>query len=425
MIEPGTAEPLPYQEELIDHLVEGFAKHQCMADASGTGVGKTFVALFTAKRLGLRPLVICPKSVLPAWKEAYEAVGGEAPVIFSNYESLKTGRRAYFKWISGKRTGEWRIPDNTLLIFDEAHRCRNRTSQNAKMLVAAVNSGRSVLMLSATLAENPMHMFATGMALGLYQKGHYWPWAQMNGVTRGRFGWEYIGGSAGMQKIHAEIFPEKGVRKKPADLPGFPDNYVTTVQLPMLCPMDIDDIWEELQQKKLLDEPLPLVEQLRIRQEVELFKIPSLVEMTKDAVAEGNNVVLFLNFRDSIDVALKGLISLEARALTGDTNDYERLKLIGDFQSNKLNVLVCQARAGGEGISLHDVNGRPRVSLINPSYSATELIQCLGRIHRAGSQSPAVQKLCFAEGSEVESRIRRQVQNKLSNLEALNDGDLI
>ena len=51
-------------------------------------------------------------------------------------------------------------------------------------------------------------------------------------------------------------------------------------------------------------------------------------------------------------------------------------------------------QAGGTGLSLHDVNGEhPRVSLISPSFSAIDLKQALGRIHRAGAKSPAVQKL--------------------------------
>jgi hypothetical protein len=75
-------------------------------------------------------------------------------------------------------------------------------------------------------------------------------------------------------------------------------------------------------------------------------------------------------------------------------------------------------------LSLHDVNGKhPRVSLISPSFSAIDLKQALGRIHRAGAQSPAVQKIIFAEGT-VEMRVCRLVRKKLNNIDLINDDEM-
>jgi hypothetical protein len=80
-------------------------------------------------------------------------------------------------------------------------------------------------------------------------------------------------------------------------------------------------------------------------------------------------------------------------------------------------------QCGGVGISLHDVNNRPRVSLISPSYSAVDLIQSLGRINRAGSLSPAIQKILVASGT-IEENIRKKLENKVNNLNAIMDSDL-
>ena len=80
-------------------------------------------------------------------------------------------------------------------------------------------------------------------------------------------------------------------------------------------------------------------------------------------------------------------------------------------------------QAGGESISLHDLNGRPRASVISPSFSAREIIQACGRTPRAGALSPAVQYIVFA-AKTIEEIACKSVAKKADNIETLNDGDL-
>ena len=81
--------------------------------------------------------------------------------------------------------------------------------------------------------------------------------------------------------------------------------------------------------------------------------------------------------------------------------------------------------AGSTGVSLHDLNGNyPRHTLINPSYSAINILQALGRCHRANGKTPVIQRFFFANGVEIEEKMRQRVGLRLSNLEYLNDGDL-
>tara|TARA_E500000331_G_scaffold270821_1_gene262419 strand:+ start:129 stop:392 length:264 start_codon:yes stop_codon:yes gene_type:complete len=81
-------------------------------------------------------------------------------------------------------------------------------------------------------------------------------------------------------------------------------------------------------------------------------------------------------------------------------------------------------QAGGTGLSLHDETGEyPRVSLISPSFSAIDLRQCLGRVHRATGKSPSIQKIVFASGT-VEMRVCKLVRAKLNNLDLINDDEM-
>jgi len=110
--------------------------------------------------------------------------------------------------------------------------------------------------------------------------------------------------------------------------------------------------------------------------------------------------------------------------ITGKINKKEVQKNIEMFQNDKERIIICNIKAGGIGISLHDINGiYQRISLISPCYSAVDLVQVLGRIHRAGSKSIAIQKLIFCAGT-VEEEINKKVQKKIQNIQTINDGDL-
>ncbi len=81
--------------------------------------------------------------------------------------------------------------------------------------------------------------------------------------------------------------------------------------------------------------------------------------------------------------------------------------------------------AGSASVSLHDLNGNyPRHTLINPSYSAINTLQALGRCHRANGKTPVIQRFFFASGVEIEDKMRKRVSLRLTNLDSLNDGDL-
>jgi len=62
--------------------------------------------------------------------------------------------------------------------------------------------------------------------------------------------------------------------------------------------------------------------------------------------------------------------------------------------------------------------------LISPSYSAVLMRQALGRVWRDSSKSKSVQKIIFA-AKTIEVEVCKSVNQKLDNLDLLNDGDLL
>ena len=415
-------------------------KHGVAKDGSDTGTGKTVVAMEVARRLGKHPVVVCPKSVIPAWKEWYAKFFPDMedfPVF--NYEALRVNRPKT-PLISrqnkprGKGSFTWHIDtDKAFIIFDEDHRCKGSKSLNSKMLIAARRQNIPLMLLGATSCTDPTEMLALGYALGLHKVTNFWCWCLNNGCKKGWFGGlefsqkdaEYY-----LRPIHKHIYGSRGSRLRTKDIPDFPQTMITADSYAVDYPDKVDAIYErlaELEDKKSEDDPdNPLVAQLRARQEVELLKVPIFVELASDAIHEGNAVAIFVSFRDTLDEIVKGLKKRGHYGVTihGDDTTKSRKDACEAFGEGQWVYCVSTISAGGVGISLHDTSGeRPRVALISPTFSAVDLKQALGRVHRAGSKTKSVQRIIFAAGT-VEDRVCAAVRKKLHNLDLINDDEL-
>jgi len=316
------------------------------------------------------------------------------------------------------------LPAGSLVIFDEAHRCGGETSQNSKMCALTKAYKLRTMLLSATLAESPMKMRALGYLVGWHNYRLFRTWLMQLGCRPDP--WRRMQLSQGRalevgSMLHNSLFPEFGVRVRIADIPGFPGNQVHT----MLCSLGdakaIDAAYVELAESELESSGNRMVMQLRARQKVELVKVKGMVELAMDAIADGMSPVVFVSFQESARLLHK---KLSGSLVIGDQDAEDRARQVAAFQSNGVSSIVCTLGAGGVGLSLHDLQGgHPRISLICPSFNAVELRQALGRIHRAGSKSPALQYILYAAGT-VEEKIRHKVEAKLRSLDIINDGDL-
>ena len=141
----------------------------------------------------------------------------------------------------------------------------------------------------------------------------------------------------------------------------------------------------------------------------------------------GVSPVVFVNFTDTVEAIEKQLnknrkFDGTIAKIVGGQSDKVRQKDIELFQSDNKRIMIANLAAGNAGVSLHDLNGNyPRGSVISPSYSAINLLQALGRIHRANGKTKCIQKVMFAAGT-IEEEACKRVQCKLNNLECLNEG---
>ena len=283
-----------------------------------------------------------------------------------------------------------------------------------------------VLMLSATISDTPKSFHIFGYMLNLYkQMKHAKNW--INGKIREDMN------SIGKKKyssINESIYPDKGSRIRIADIKNkFPSNQISA-DCYNISEKDISIVNEEFEKithdmttiKSKNNSGLILGKIIKSRQKIEIIKLDIIVDLINKYLENKYNVVVFVNFNKSIDILTKKF-KTTCTIRGGQTTD-ERERNINNFQTNKSNLIICNIKSGGVGISLHDLHGRPRVSLISPSFSSMNLIQALGRISRAGSKSSSQQRIIYCANT-VEEVICNRIKEKLQFQSKLNDNDMI
>ena len=436
------------QRDHAVNLLNSLYVNGVASDQSETGTGKTYVAAWIAKYLNSPVVIVCPKVVIPSWTKVLSYFGIKAHCLI-NYEKLIRGNTEHlsFKDNRDDSASDYIInfPKNSLVILDEVHKCKSGSSKNSDFLIKLKMDGYKTLLVSATTATNPLEMKAFGFATTLHNLVNYRHFITDSGAYVGRFGGYQIDlGSQrtveAMANIHNRLFNEYKVSSRMTRKMFdkiFPDNHVMAECFDMGTNTDkINRVYQQMESElAALEESSVNYSQhhfaimTKARRMAELLKVPTMVEMIEDWFDEGISPVVFVNFTDTVEAIVKqlsknrkfdGLIA----KIVGGQSDKVRQADIEGFQNDTKRIMIANLAAGNAGVSLHDLNGKfPRGSIISPSYSAINLLQALGRIHRAEGKTKCIQKIMFADKT-IEVDACKRVQCKLNNLEALNDGDL-
>lgn len=425
---------LNYQIPHCYKLYFAFQNNNVILDASDTGTGKTYCSLALCKQLNLRPIIICPKTIIQSWSDVCKHFDLEPEVII-NYDKVINSslfkNDKIFPFIfkietiennNKKILFEWNLLPNHIIILDEVHRCKNSKTLHSKLLYSLKNVNNKVMLLSATLADKVKLFKNFGYLMKFYpQPKSFTKWINSKMKL-----YHTKDKSLALNKY---IFPNYGGRMRIKDLGEmFPKNYINADCYKMKNADKIaeqyniiDQAYQDLKNKSIMSRYF-LETIIRARQMIELLKIPTFISLIKENISNGKSTALFVNFNETLTTIANEFNT--TCVVHGKQTMSERLVSINDFQTNKSNLVILNIKAGGVGLSLHDLIGsHQRVSIISPTWSAQDLVQTLGRIHRAGAKTDAIQKLVFCTGT-VEEFICNNISTKLSHLSKLNDGDL-
>ena len=453
---------LSYQEKHVIKLINILLEKNIAADTSDTGIGKTYIGSAVCKELERRPIIICPKTLIFNWINVLEYLGVKAYDIV-NYETIKNGKTYAGKEYKSRKKSrflevvepnpddpranifQWTLPKDALIIFDEVHRCKDPSTGNGKLLMSsiqAITEKTPVLILSATICETfadvkiPFYLFGfipstrnfNNYILLLKQKYPQHIVKRKDFVKRENYNTARENAQAIM--IYEEI-KEYTSRIRIKDLGDkFPSNQWCCQQFMAEESDKIAEAYaemaehlEELKNGQNNAGSHHLAKIQKLKQEIEFRKIPIFIEQAQLYLDEGKSVIIFVNYLDTLNFIVQ---ELDVRCVIQGSQDMQqRQEAIDLFQSNKERIIVLQMQAGSVGISLHDIHGdHPRVSLINFPDAASVLIQALGRAARAGAKSPVLQRIIFVANVDYEKKIMQNINRKLINVSAINDGDL-
>ena len=450
-----------YQIPHVERLVEILSTKFVALDASDTGTGKTYVTAAICKILGLQPVIICPKTIMISWDRVLESFGVQ---IYDtvNYETIRRCNmysddnyilREMSSYISNNkdRNGDpdgyfynWDLPKNTIVVFDEAHRCKSPTSANGKLLISTkqlIQKKIPVLLLTATICEKfedmkiPFILFRLIPSYRNYAEYVRFVCRRYPELKPDRSSYDdmskyEIDVANSKMLIIYKVIVDYTARIKISELGDmFPENQCCAQEYFVKNHKDISEKYKKIRRLAMKynaqqDKSIFVLPKLqKMKQEIELLKVPIFIEQTEIFLEAGFSVIIFVNFIDTLNV-ISGHLNTQC-LIYGEQKIEDRQANIDSFQSNTSKLIICQIRAGGIGIGLHDVHGgHPRVSLINCPESATDLKQALGRAARSGAKTPVFQKIICAANVSHEKKTMDNVNRKLDNLSAINDGDI-
>lgn len=413
----------PAQQQALARFAAVQGSGRNTLDSSMVGTGKTVVAAHLAKALVCPVAVICPKAVIPSWKREL-AESGLEPLFVLNYEKIRNGKTPFLTK-AFKKVLRWVVPPNTLLIFDEVHKCKGPFTLNAQLLISAVQAKLKVHLLSATACQDPTEMRAIGYALGLHSLNNSngtlrsfnsWLWA--NGCKQDLWNSWYLADKTALTDLNQKIYGPAGAgyRLSVRDFPdSFRQNHVH--MLPVAGTAQLKKAYSAFNSDDLVryieddivpetfddtdDEPF-IVKLLRARQAAELDKVADMTALAEDFLEQGLSVALFVNFRAT---AHELATNLKCGVIEGGQKADDRQTLIDEFQSGVRDAIVVNIEAGGTGLSLHHVSksARQRVTLISPTFNAKSHLQVLGRTHRNGALTDSLQYIVVGAGTVEES----------------------
>ena len=417
-----------------------------MLSACHTGSGKTYLACQTIKDLGMPTLVVCPKVAISQWRHVVEGMGCKPHVIdVVNPERLVAGKNIYYSNEDGWLIFNDEDKGPCLLVFDEVHRGASGMDSKQTLMAARwcskLHPRNKALLMSATPFDSPEKMRLIGYLMGFHRfvKSSFYDWMRTKNCGYVDIGWGRNKrrifrfttnrrlAEATMRGIREEM-GDRFMSVTPEEIPDFPEETREVVRID-LAKEDHDALvraYAEMPERIQHMSEDDMVKMLRLRQQAEFAKSEGLAKRAAELVDDGYSVFVMVNFTDA-RLRFENYLSKHAVPFAnvyGGQHEVERQAGIDAFQANRVHVMVGMAAACSVALSLHDErHERPRVSLISPGYSASELSQGLGRIRRVGG-THATQYIVVAANS-VEERVGQVIERKMNNLSALTDRDLM
>lgn len=390
-------EPFLFQKTGIEFLN---SRERCLL-ADEMGLGKSLQAIAAAKELSKRGktnvLVICPASLTLMWDREIRKCLGDAPQII-HLRGMKdkvelTGELRFvivsYNYLQKEhqverlRKVKWHG-----IVADEAHKCKNWKSKTCKGLVKLAESttGHVWLMTGTPATKSGQDYYPY---LAIIQPGKWGTFREFSdmfcnvSVDWWSGGKKYEGVREDKKPLLRKAFSKITLRRlKQAVIKDLPDKIVKNL------PVEVDpsivaeclEIDPELIHRVILEGRKIDAHVMKVMRSIGMAKVDTAVEYALDVKEP---LVIFCTHTDVLHGVREGLEKEGRRCgtITGENNREAKDKAVQDFQNGALDVILCNIRAGGVGITL---TRSSHMLFVEQSWSPADIEQAIARTIRIG-----------------------------------------
>jgi len=431
--------------------------------ADDMGLGKTIQSLAAVDENNLEStLIICPASLKINWgneiekwlpESSYEILSGDkekrlellendAQFYITNYASIRQKSRA-------KVDGNWTKVDNPLfkelhkrdwgaIIFDEAHRIKNRKSQQTKAAYKLCKRAEKVYHLTGTpIMNSPDEIWSLLHSLDKQKFSSFWNFVNRYcEIWDNGFGKE-IGEAKNpkefrellkpymlrrMKEQVIEDMPELTINKQWVELEKKQQEIYNQMQKRMVAQLSEQEVAAPIIISKILRLKQIAVSPALIdenKKDYKAAKINALLDILEGAGEQ--KVVVFTQFKSAAKLVAKELDKkgIGYGILHGEIDQDKRAKEVERFQNDKdCRVFVTTIKAGGLGINL---TGGSIAVFLDKDWTPANNNQAIDRLHRIGQEDNVTVIELLAKNT-IEEYIEDLLEEKQQTFDSLIEG---
>ena len=440
-----TYEPRDYQLEALGYALD----KGNIINGDDVGLGKTFESIMYAETTNSFPcLVVVPASVKYNWKEKWEEIVGtkrdvaviesspkksnpnrwDAEVVIINYDIIgkKQGKGATVKFEELIKT-DW-----SMIIFDEAHFLKEKSSQRAMAAKKITKGDMKIQMLTGTaVMSRPVELWNL-LVLAKREKQIAKDWMQFItrycGGYRGKFGW-VTDGATNTIELNRKLREVCYIRREKRDvLSELPDVTKQVIQMPITNKTKIkralNDLIDYIKETKGIEsaekaqEAEHLVALQVLRKLAIEGKLKAIEGYLRDwKVSENGKLLVFGIHRETLDYLSTKFKSM---LIAGGVSSLKKQEIVKAWIDNDDMFLFANIQSAGTG-----VDGLQKVCsnmlILELPWRPSDLTQTIGRLDRSGQKnSPTITFMLSDE--TIDSEMWEMLSAKEQVTEAVNKG---
>lgn len=361
------------------------------------GLGKTIESLAVLTHLyakGSRHLlVVCPAAVVTNWVREIDTKSSVPPhrVHGPDRESAAASwRRDGGIAVTTFETLEWfaphlrRVTELACVVVDEAHYIKNPDAQRSQRVSRLINRAERAVLLTGTPIENRIDEFHTLIRYlrpDLVVDTH----------------------ATSPRRFRQQVAPAYLRRNQEDVLDELPQKIETDDWIPM------SDADIAAYRAAVEDRNFAAMRQAAMLSGRSSAKMRRLIEIVREAEENNRRVIVFSQFRATLDAVAAAMPGTVFGPLTGSVPAHARQQMVDRFSAARHGaVLVSQIVAGGVGLN---VQAASVVVICEPQLKPSAEWQAIARAHRMGQLDVVqVHRLLSEEG--VDRRVRQILARK-------------